>query len=232
MREAQQTHGTMRPDESCNLTSSKFDTVAAYQPQYPSFGQKTQPEKKMPRANRNADAENRERGVMDAIGGLGGAQEVMGKLRKELEGPYPIRVICGLCGLAMFVSCGFGMLNIFSLIAQPARFILRAYMMAFSLIIMIVELKDVPCIGAKLQEFTHKWLPFLTIIGGKGSFYAFAGSLGASSLDNIIVFIPAMAVMVCGVVLILIHFGKCKQLSDKYDQTIKLESGTLPPMTQ
>eukprot|EP00914_Ancora_sagittata_P019847 GHVO01039463.1.p1 GENE.GHVO01039463.1~~GHVO01039463.1.p1 ORF type:complete len:190 (+),score=33.25 GHVO01039463.1:399-968(+) len=162
-----------------------------------------------------------DRGVVEAAGNL------LGNLRTELEGSYPLRAICGICGLVMMLACGFGMLNIFTLITKPARFILRAYQMFFGLMIAVIEIKDVPICGKKIEEFAHKYAPFLTIIGGKGIFYAFAGSLGVMSISDFIIFVPSVAVMVCGVVLIFIHLGQCQKLSDKYNETIRLEQESM-----
>jgi len=150
-------------------------------------------------------------------------------IRKELEGPMALRVICGLAGLALTVCSVLGMLNIPALVTHPARFLLQIYEAIFGLVICGVELKDVPCHGA-VRDLSNKWFPFLTIVGGKGLFYIFVGSLGAAfGMINLLVFIPAMAVLACGVVLVLFHFGKCKQIGEKYDMTVMHTTMLNPP---
>eukprot|EP01070_Trichotokara_eunicae_P001714 Trichotokara_eunicae@DN2095_c0_g1_i2.p1 len=149
-------------------------------------------------------------------------------IRAELEGPYPLRAICGIAGAAMAGAAGLSMLNIFTALFSPAKFILTAYQLLFGILIAVVELKDLPC-GSKLKDFAYKWMPCLTIVGGKGCFYLFAGSLGLSfGLTKLLLFIPAACVSACGIVLILFHFGKCNTLQEKYNQSVMYQTQQFP----
>lgn len=151
-------------------------------------------------------------------------------IKEELEGPKPLRVIAGLGGLALALGSGIGLINVVSLLTHPCQFVLRIYETLFGLLIAIVELKTFFQHGNKLKELCYKWFPFLTILGGKGAFYIFAGAMGIGfGWLHILVFVPAVFCLGMGVVYVLFHFGKCTELRDKYDQTVLLNSGTINP---
>lgn len=85
---------------------------------------------------------------------------------------------------------------------------------AFGLLVAVVELKAFIGHGNALAEFCQQWFPFLTVIGGKGAFCVFAGSLGL--VLDWLVFVPACFVIAMGVLYVLFHFGQCGQFRDKY----------------
>eukprot|EP01071_Lankesteria_metandrocarpae_P003857 Lankesteria_metandrocarpae@DN3220_c0_g1_i3.p1 len=141
-------------------------------------------------------------------------------LRKELEGPMPLRAMCGFAGFALTVCACLGMLNLPAMVTHPARFLLQIYEAVFGLVICGVELKDASTLSG-VREIAYKWMPFLSVVGGKGAFYIFVGSLGAAfGFINMLIFVPAMVVLACGVILVLYHFGHCRQLGEKYDMTV------------
>ncbi|KAH0480164.1 MAG: hypothetical protein KVP17_004651 [Porospora cf. gigantea B] len=144
----------------------------------------------------------------------------LGKIRKQLEGPVPLRAAAGLIGLAMALTSMIGFLNIFSLIGSPAKFILQIYEFFFGVAIFVVEIKDFKGCG-KLRRFIMRWFPFTSIVGGKGLLMLQAGLLGISfGWTNLLVFVPACASIAMGVVYLLIHFSKCEELENKYEQSV------------
>lgn len=128
------------------------------------------------------------------------------------EGPKPLRFLCFLGGLMTVLSAGLACLNIFSFFIDPSDYILQIYLVMFGALTMVVEAKDMPPLE-KLRPFFFSWFRFLTVPGGKGSFYLFYGSLSISLWrSSFILALVGIYTASMGVVCVLVHFGMRQEL--------------------
>lgn len=106
-------------------------------------------------------------------------------IRTELEGPTPLRVMAALGGLATTAAASLGLVNLPALFLSPARYLLQCYMAIFGLLVVLIEMKSLgPGRSDRYKAFIYRWLPFTSVVGGKGISYIFLGK--ALSLNDVL----------------------------------------------
>jgi len=134
----------------------------------------------------------------------------------KMEGPKPLRVLCLLGGLALFVVSALGILNLPSLLFSPTFFILQMFEGMFGLMTIVIEAHNFPYLE-KFQPVLKEWFKFLTVVGGRGVFYVFQGVL-AISLFSLFDLIIGCYMVFVGVTCILIHFNLRQYVSTLVQQ--------------
>ncbi|EZG43777.1 COPI associated protein [Gregarina niphandrodes] len=136
-------------------------------------------------------------------------------MREELEGPAPIRAFAALGGVAMCLASALGMLNVIKVVFNPVAYLLHLYLIAFGMSVIAIEGKTLGENSWKM--FVYRWLPFTTVVGGKGLMYAFFGLLGlAYGFQDFLLFAAGCYMVAVGVVYCLIHTAKFESLNEKY----------------
>lgn len=128
------------------------------------------------------------------------------------EGPKPLRFLCFFGGLVTVAASGLACLNILSFLAHPSNYILQLYLVLFGILTMVVEAKDIPPLE-RMRPFFTSWFRFLTVPGGKGSFYLFYGSLSISLWrSSFILALVGIYTASMGIVCILVHLGMRQEI--------------------
>mmetsp|Transcript_32490 Transcript_32490/g.74241 ORF Transcript_32490/g.74241 Transcript_32490/m.74241 type:complete len:189 (+) Transcript_32490:92-658(+) len=133
------------------------------------------------------------------------------------RGPDGIAWLCWLGGFATFLLGLLSLTNIFELILSPLGYLISVYQMVFGLTTMVIEAPESWTENnSKLlqaQEFTHEYLKFLTVIGGRGGFYIFQGSLSLDLSGMSIFSIVALYMFAMGILCIAMQFGLIPNVS-------------------
>lgn len=147
--------------------------------------------------------------------------------RDALEGPKSLRYLC-MIGGGCWIGFGvLGIINIFKIIFSPIQFVTEFYMILFGIAVVVVELKG---LGERLefirkcQDWFLRWMPFLSVMMGKGVFYLVGGGLGLSLwLDNIFIFGTSVYMSLLGLLLCFLHCGKCGTAATQFNIVQDLE---------
>eukprot|EP00923_Selenidium_pygospionis_P043565 GHVN01075178.1.p1 GENE.GHVN01075178.1~~GHVN01075178.1.p1 ORF type:complete len:176 (-),score=21.48 GHVN01075178.1:280-807(-) len=152
-------------------------------------------------------------------------------IKDTLEGPKSLRMLCFIGGCLWF---GFGLLsliNIFKILFKPLQFVIEMYITLMGLAVVVVEFKGFGIIerlgwARKCQDWFLKWMPFLSVMLGKGIFYIVGGGLGISLwFDNLFVFASSIYMMGLGLLLCFLHCGRCGENSSRFNVVVDMETG-------
>ncbi|CBZ50812.1 conserved hypothetical protein [Neospora caninum Liverpool] len=128
------------------------------------------------------------------------------------EGPKPLRALCFVGGVGLIAVTVLQIMNIFSMVGNPASYILQFFLMMFGVAICVVEAKDLEQLE-RLQPFFATWFKFLTVPLGKGLFYILVGAICLSlwTSNFFLLFVGGYMVLM-GIMCVMIHFGLRHQL--------------------
>ncbi len=87
-------------------------------------------------------------------------------------------------GIGLTTSGALSIINIFSLL-NPLHLLIEVYLCIFGMVIVVLETQDFSC-TAGLRDSIREYAKFLTFVGGRAAFYAFAGSLSLAQFPNFI----------------------------------------------
>lgn len=129
------------------------------------------------------------------------------------QGPAGVRLLACLGGAGSLALSGLSLLNPLTLVFGPARYVIGAYQALFSLTTVLYELpqeqvEQLPGI-TRYQSFLRKWCPFLSVVGGRGLFYIFQGSLWLSmaGITNLVTLGLGFYLSCIGALHLAMHFG-------------------------
>ncbi|KEP61665.1 UNVERIFIED_CONTAM: hypothetical protein HHA_267300 [Hammondia hammondi] len=128
------------------------------------------------------------------------------------EGPKPLRALCFVGGLVLIAVTVLQIMNIFSVVGNPASYILQLFVMMFGVAICVIEAKDFEQLE-RLQPLFVTWFKFLTVPLGKGLFYILVGAICVSlwSSNFLLLFVGGYMVLM-GIMCVMVHFGMRHQL--------------------
>jgi len=129
------------------------------------------------------------------------------------QGPGFLRLVAFLTAMASFVLITLVMLNPGELINLPG-YILKVYIAAFALTTMLFEAKQewISSLGplSNYQDLLIRHCEFLTLMGGRGLFYVFQGTLWLSFADSLAEIFEigiALSLIGVGVLHLAAHYG-------------------------
>eukprot|EP00918_Siedleckia_nematoides_P054679 GHVU01119474.1.p2 GENE.GHVU01119474.1~~GHVU01119474.1.p2 ORF type:complete len:170 (+),score=27.75 GHVU01119474.1:173-682(+) len=139
------------------------------------------------------------------------------ELIQELEGPLIFRLLCLCGGLATVGFSVFSFFDVIHLLTSPTYFLIVIYSLLAGISTVIIEIKATRTAALRpISEAFLRWMPFLSIMLGKGLFYMMFGALTTS------VWLTNMFLMCCGIyntamgaVLVVAHATKCSRLNAK-----------------
>eukprot|EP00917_Polyrhabdina_sp_WS-2016_P030462 GHVP01064996.1.p1 GENE.GHVP01064996.1~~GHVP01064996.1.p1 ORF type:complete len:152 (+),score=16.39 GHVP01064996.1:381-836(+) len=91
---------------------------------------------------------------------------------------------------------------------------MHIYLIFFGFVTMGIEAKDIDFLE-NWKSIISTWMKFLTVPGGKGSFYIFCGITGVSLCSsNWVALILGCFAIVLGIICIMVHLGLRKNVED------------------
>jgi len=158
-----------------------------------------------------------------SFGADSGLQGVAGEALKHLstlqdiieQAPHRIKLMCFFGGLAVIVNGIFGVLNVFGAFTNIIFYIVNFYQVIFGVVTCISELHPgflgqgdhLPDLVDHFQRWLHEWAKGLTLIGGRGLFYIFQGSLVIVSSSALSLgLIVGLYMLAIGFLCISLHF--------------------------
>jgi len=104
-------------------------------------------------------------------------------------------------------------LNVFSIVLSPFQYILNAYILVFSFILVVFEFpKEFPLLE-RLRNWFEKWLKAFARLVGRGLFYIFLGSIVLTGY-GVLGWIMGAVLIIVGIISIFIGVMLSKRLED------------------
>mmetsp|Transcript_97100 Transcript_97100/g.271785 ORF Transcript_97100/g.271785 Transcript_97100/m.271785 type:complete len:183 (-) Transcript_97100:55-603(-) len=144
------------------------------------------------------------------------AKDALQELRgvKIEQGPTVLRFLAFFAGFASLGCAAFLVINPKNALAHPVMYMLYGYISVFAATTMLFEAKHewVEKVAAldKYQNMLMRHCSFLTVMGGRGLFYLFQGTLWLSfsdSLGELLNIGAAIALAFVGLLHLVAHWG-------------------------
>jgi len=94
--------------------------------------------------------------------------------------PRALTLQCLLGGVSMVVVSSLGLLNVLSFFVSPSAYVIQAYLLLFGGATVVLEAGDSAPFLDTFKPVVGEWMKCLTVVGGRGVFYLFTGSIAMS----------------------------------------------------
>mmetsp|Transcript_57691 Transcript_57691/g.134970 ORF Transcript_57691/g.134970 Transcript_57691/m.134970 type:complete len:225 (+) Transcript_57691:71-745(+) len=162
----------------------------------------------------------------------GEAIKHLGTLHEMIEqAPHRIKLMCFFGGVAVVFNGIFGVLNVFGAFNNFIFYIVNFYQVVFGIVTCISELHPgflgqgdtMPDIVDFFQRELHLWAKGLTLLGGRGLFYIFQGSLVVVSSGMLSIgLIIGLYMFFVGCLCISLHFKKNPMRADHPEDYVRV----------
>jgi len=129
------------------------------------------------------------------------------------NGHWTWQTICFLTALITLLLSILSFLNIFSIVFSPFQYILNAYVLLFSLILVVYEFPKGFSLLTSLRDWCDVWLKAFNRLVGRGFFYIFIGTIVLTAYGWI-GYLVGVVVIVVGFISVFIGLMLSKKLRD------------------
>jgi len=140
------------------------------------------------------------------------------------QGPAGIRFLCFIGSCASVVNSILKLIHISHILATPVKYVLSIYQLLFAITTVLFEappeyIAKVPGLNG-YQDMLLDKCKFLSETLGRGGFYIFQGTLWLcfASLSDILDLAVGLALVCCGILNLLMHFGGLGKFQEKVRQ--------------